>query len=611
MNYQELRKQTNRGWNTWNTLNVLSYSHLPDGFTVNLCMQEYADAAMLRESLIGRSGDSEEKIVPGARTYGINCSQMTLSWRGMKLDIRTTGNEEELIVLITPLEQTCLKMPKLVVEACLMWGREGVIGKKDGRLYGECGGYRHNIHISAETENAVYTRSLSPAVSVLLDRPIVISSRPCTPEEALARWTAEKVKLDAINNAYGAHSEAYTAMKTCLAWDTIYEMEHDRICSTVSRIWNGSGYILFDWDTYFAALMASPESKELAQLNAIAITEEVTADGFIPNYGTTHGRKSYDRSQPPVGSFVCLEIYRKYPERWFAEHVFDTLLGWNRWFAKNRMTEEGYLCWGSNPYTPVTGNYWEMHHVHDTAGGALESGLDNSPMYDGAAFDPDRNFMLLADVGLMGLYIMDCRALAELAVIVDRSDVTEELDARRKSVEAALQTMWDEEFGLFLNRDLRDGSLSRRISPTNFYALHADSVTETQKRRMMDEHFYNPEEFWGDYMMPSIARNDPAYPEQNYWRGRIWAPMNYLAYAAMKYAGLYKECCDLADKSEALILKEWRLHGHVHENYCADTGMGCNSGSSDKFYHWGGLLSYIALDCAQIPKNKSESNEDK
>ncbi|MBR5222197.1 MAG: hypothetical protein IKV66_14530, partial [Clostridia bacterium] len=255
MNYQELKQKTNVGWNTWNTLNVLSYSHLPEGFTVNLSMQEYSDAAMLRESLIGRHNDADEKIVPGARTYGINCSQMTLTWRGMKLDVRTTGSEEELIVLITPLEQTCIKTQKLIIEACLMWGREGIVGKKDGHLFGECGDKRFDIYVSEETENAVYTRSLSPAVAVVLDRPIVVSSRPCTAEEAMVLWTAEKAKLDTINNAFGTHSEAYTAMKTCLAWDTIYEMEHDRICSTVSRIWNGSGYVLFDWDTYFAALM--------------------------------------------------------------------------------------------------------------------------------------------------------------------------------------------------------------------------------------------------------------------------------------------------------------------------------------------------------------------
>ncbi|MBQ4627675.1 MAG: hypothetical protein IJB44_01220, partial [Clostridia bacterium] len=350
-----------------------------------------------------------------------------------------------------------------------------------------------------------------------------------------------------------------------------------------------------DWDTYFAALMASVENKELAQLNAIAITDEVTENGFVPNFGSANNAKSRDRSQPPVGSYVCLEIYKKYPEKWFCENVFPTLLSWNRWFASRRMTEEGYLCWGSDPYEPVNGRPGERM-IQSTYASALESGLDNSPMYDGMEFDKKRNIMLLADVGLMGLYILDCRCMIELAKIVGREDLISEFEERKSKVEAAMQTLWDEEFGLFLNKDLRDGSLSKRISPCNFYSLQADNVTEEQKRRMMDEHFYNPEEFWGDYIMPTIARNDPAYPDQNYWRGRIWAPTNFLAYIAMKHAGLKKECNDFADKSEELLLKEWRMHGHVHENYSGDNGMGCGVGNSDKFYHWGGLLAYIALD---------------
>ena len=51
----------------------------------------------------------------------------------------------------------------------------------------------------------------------------------------------------------------------------------------------------------------------------------------------------------------------------------------------------------------------------------------------------------------------------------------------------------------------------------------------------------------------------------------------------------------LVAKSEALLLKEWREHGHVHENYNADTGEGCGIGNSDAFYHWGGLLGLISV----------------
>jgi len=33
-------------------------------------------------------------------------------------------------------------------------------------------------------------------------------------------------------------------------------------------------------------------------------------------------------------------------------------------------------------------------------------------------------------------------------------------------------------------------------------------------------------------VIPSIAIDDPAFPDQDYWRGRIWGPMNYLVYLA-------------------------------------------------------------------------------
>jgi hypothetical protein len=49
-------------------------------------------------------------------------------------------------------------------------------------------------------------------------------------------------------------------------------------------------------------------------------------------------------------------------------------------------------------------------------------------------------------------------------------------------------------------------------------------------------------------------------------------------------------------------MKEWLQHGHVHENYNGDTGEGCDVKSSDKFYHWGGLLSFVALiEAGYIP----------
>jgi len=216
-------------------------------------------------------------------------------------------------------------------------------------------------------------------------------------------------------------------------------------------------------------------------------------------------------------------------------------------------------------------------------------------MYDAIPFDKERHVLKLADAGLMGLYLGDCEALAWIAETLGRDAEAAEVRGRAAKYSATLKELWDEDFGLYLNRRTDTGEPSRRISPTNFYPLLGRVATQEEAERMMQEHFYNPEEFWGEWVLPSISRNDPAYPDNEYWRGRIWAPMNFLVYLGLRNYDLPKARADLAGRSKALLLKEWREFGHVHENYNADTGAGCDVKSSDGFYHWGALLGLIAL----------------
>ncbi|OPZ79757.1 MAG: alpha-glucosidase [bacterium ADurb.Bin429] len=287
-------------------------------------------------------------------------------------------------------------------------------------------------------------------------------------------------------------------------------------------------------------------------------------------------------------------MYRRFGDRWLLDELFDALLTWNRWWVEHRMVD-GLLCWGSDPYEQVTGNYWEYTGVGERFGAALESGLDNSPMYDDIPFDGDRHFLMLQDVGLCAMYVMDCRALAEIADALEKATEAAELRDRADAVATEMAILWDEEAGIYKNRRTDTGELSPRLSPTNFYPLLGAVPTQAQAERMMAEHFYNPAEFWGEWILPSITRDDPGYPDNTYWRGRIWAPMNFLVYLGMRQYDLPQATADLVARSRALLLKEWREHGHVHENYNADTGEGCDRGNSDRFYHWGGLLGLIAF----------------
>ena len=111
----------------------------------------------------------------------------------------------------------------------------------------------------------------------------------------------------------------------------------------------------------------------------------------------------------------------------------------------------------------------------------------------------------------------------------------------------------------------------------------------------MKKHYFNPAEFYGEFVMPSIARNDPSFKDNDYWRGRIWAPMNFLVYLGMQHYDVPAARKDLIDKSKALLTKSWKEDGSIYENYNGTTGQGDDVNSADGFYHWGALLAFMSF----------------
>ena len=330
-------------------------------------------------------------------------------------------------------------------------------------------------------------------------------------------------------------------------------------------------------------------NRDLAFANAVEVTKGITRRGFIPNSSSAYDIQSDDRSQPPVGSLMVLEIYKRHKERWFLAEVYDELLSWNRWWPGARDTR-GLLAWGSdNVPQLVDGTF------HNFQAALFESGLDNSPMYDGVPFNPRTNQLEMADVGLNALYVADCRALAEIAGVLGKDADQRELLERGAKYAAALGTLWDETAGIYLNKRTDTGEKSPRLSPTNFYPLIAKVATPEQAARMVRDHYFNPREFHGEWVIPSIARNVPGYQDQNYWRGRIWGPMNFLVYLGLRNYDLGPARLDLADRSNKLLMKSWLSDRSIYENYNSITGAGNDVRSSDAYYHWGALLGVIGL----------------
>ena len=604
--YDALKRSLARGWNTWNTRSVLSHVLLPEGIAVNLGIKEYRGRSYLKETLIGRRGEGAEVVIPGPRSYDGRYTDVTVRWKDITLRVQSATEGEDLLLLVTPLASQVYSPATLVVEGGVLWNRDGCVRKVGEELRWETPEKVQTIR-PAEGQQAIpvhdpyiptqgcylsYTLNVGEAIA--LHTGSIRRSRASI-ESVMRERQAEQEQY--VADRFGELAEAYRAMQTCLAWNTVYDPLKGRVISPVSRIWNcgWGGYVLFCWDTYFAAAMAAIDNRDLAYANAIEITREITASGFVPNFATVCDLKSNDRSQPPVGSLVVLGLYRTFGDRWLLELLFDDLLRWNRWWDGARREGE-LLCWGSDPYVPRVGAHFETAEVDNAIGPMMESGLDNSPMWDGVPFDQAKHLQCLHDAGLNGLYVRDCESLEALALILGRTAEAGELRTRGDRYRDAIEErLWDEEVGLFLNRRTDTGERSPRVSPTNFYPLLGGAGTQAQAMRMMQEHLLHPARFGGEFILPSISRDDPAYPDQTYWRGRIWAPMNFLVYAGLCRYDLPEARRELAAKSQSLLLKEWREHGRVCENYCANTGQGGEVRNSDAFYHWGGLLGLITF----------------
>jgi len=586
----QLNDRLCRGWNTWDANSVLSHVLLPEGFAVQLELLDHSKRDTLKDALIGSEDfGTKEHVIPGPHAYDGSYTELTIEWRQISLRIQSAANGNAFFLLITPINYAY--GDSLIVDPRMLWGREGKISVDGGLITAKTPARETKISIAAGN----YLTSGCRVVCSLDHRIALCTDASKTEADVATIINDSKASFVKLRSRYKEAAEVYDAMQTVLAWNTVYDHTGNRAITPVSRNWcvGWQGWILFEWDNYFAAYMLSLDDKELAYSNAIATTKEVTPRGFVPNFASSRS-KSEDRSEPPVGSFVINEIYKRYHEKWFLEAVFDELLSWNRWWANNRDVG-GYLCWGSDPYVHGKMSPFLMKGIGTRQGAQWESGLDNSPMWDDAVFDTARHRLMQADVGLMSLYIKDCRSLAEIATILGKRAIAKELVARADRYSKKLQALWDDRFGLYLNRSLVTGKFSYRLSPTLFYPLLANVPDREQAAKMIERHFFNREEFDGPYIMPSIARNDPAFKDNKYWRGRIWAPMNFLVYLGIRNYSLPNAEKEMVDKSKRLLLKTWTGERHIYENYNATSGEGGDSGMSDPFYHWGALLGFMDL----------------
>jgi hypothetical protein len=394
----------------------------------------------------------------------------------------------------------------------------------------------------------------------------------------------------------GLFSDAAHAIGNSMFWNSLFAPSNKLVFPSISRHWaNGwGGWVVGEWDCFFGALLTSLEDQAQTEAGVKAILLAQTFRGLVPNIASGNGITP-DRSEPPVGAYSVWKIYQRFQDRAFLEWAYPRLKRWHESWSGDRGdgqpwrdgNRDGLLEWGSDRGSaPSVGGRGFLQAAK------WESGMDDSPMWDHVTYNPHTYTMNLDDVGLNSLYALDAECLSKIASILGREQDARSFAQEYARMKQRVQSkLWNPADGIYENR-YWDGRFSKRLSPTNFYPLFAGIATPEQARQMVKDHLLNPKEFWGKYVIPTIARDDPAFPGQFYWRGDIWGPTNYMVYEGLNRYRFDKVALEFAEKNYNLFMGDWKQNQHDDEQYYAWGG----SAGGDKHYTWGVLLCLASLE---------------
>ena len=101
------------------------------------------------------------------------------------------------------------------------------------------------------------------------------------------------------------------------------------------------------------------------------------------------------------------------------------------------------------------------------------------------------------------------------------------------------------------------------VTPFNLYPLWSGQLPSEIRERLI-AHLTNPDEFWGEMAIPSVARNDPHYDPETMWRGPVWVNINYIFVEALRQVGEHSLADTLVQKTLELIMDQPGIHEYYH-----------------------------------------------
>jgi putative isomerase len=302
---------------------------------------------------------------------------------------------------------------------------------------------------------------------------------------------------------------------------------------------------LWLWDSAMHALAYRHVDTELARNQIRAMLACQLDDGMVPDAVYDEGVVAEighpiqaEVTKPPILAWAALKLHETDPDLEFLQDIYVPLVRWNAWWFSMNDDDVDGLAQYNHPYS---------------------SGLDDSPLWDHGmpVESPDLNTYL-------------CVQMGSLAVMAEALGMGAEGAMWRRRAAAIVRRMvesfWDDETGLFYA--LRDEQPIPVVTPFSLYPLWTGQLPDDIRARLLD-HLTNPDMFWGEYVLPTVARNDPNYDPETMWRGPVWANINYFFIEALRQVGEYDIARALRDKTLELVMSQ----PGMYEYYNSQTGQ--------------------------------------
>ncbi|HEX4021970.1 MAG TPA: trehalase family glycosidase [Acidobacteriaceae bacterium] len=400
---------------------------------------------------------------------------------------------------------------------------------------------------------------------------------------------AQKAYEERRPKAQGPSGDILAAIADNLNNSRIYSSDNKMVAISVSRTFgvqspNACPY--FCWDSFFSGLLASLDDPDMGRQTVRAILSYQTSEGLVPNYAHWNdGGISKDRSQPPVGSMCVWKMHQYRPDIDFLREVYPKLASWHAWWLKARNARnDGLLQWGSSTGT--------MGAAQD------ETGWDDTPQFEGVdGVKMVGHTMNAYAVDLCSLWAMDAHYLALIADAIGKPGDAGRYRREKSDMNGRINAkLWNEKLGIYCSRfwnkeDGTPGDFLTRLTPANFYPLICDAPDANRAQKVLAV-MTDPAQFWGEWILPTVSRQDPLFLGQVYWHGTIWGPVNYLVFQGVKRYASQELKAAFAQKSVHLFMDNWLADGYCGENFLSIDG----SVGGNRNYTWGALMCLIGVE---------------